>query len=1508
MEGQTGELVQDLSDEAVFDSRGEFQIDLARAREKLEQHLGLWPEDYLAFLIQAAYSLGATRLRLSTSWHSLLWEFDGPALTRAQLEAVLSEDRGRALAAPLQRLEMCFFLLSRSRYKKYTFMSSLGGNGHQVEWNRGKPQLSRCRRSPSMANALEVMLPLRHISVHWLVSRRSALSTLPEYASVRSRYKDGPLRLEVPWTSPPDARPPAPLAISMQGKQRMATHSPYPFSRVLHQNSECEHSFWFVIMEQGQLRCLVNSLGYEGPAWNHGGLWLYHDGLRTDLAQRQLVQGPTLQKLLEEVEAQVGESLLEAFLDSSLREDCSPWIWQKLTRWQTQGSLDAIGRALAQLPLFPMAFHNHYSLQQLDQLYALGGPLYWCKKTPARQPEGAPPVVVLQPRFEQLLRARFADLRDCHDLFEKLDLSEDNRHQWSLRSPENLELQNTLASFPLDLPGWQGNVGLLSADVAPKLDVFMDSRWVASVPLGSKFPKGLVGKVQHPDIQMNLTWTEPEPTGLLWTALQEALWRSIPEWFSQIVADSSEPSEWMLDRAYQLLLNHPDPGPLKAVALIPVGTRRVSLDHCQGLFEDGHWQSWIFQGWLPRDRGWALLNKLLEPDERRAWRTRLELYQKGFDLWKDSPARAATLLQREGLFATVLLPEGRGEIGLRGLKSNFVQVTGYREGRRLGTVSLPGMPLALGGLPEGLVAVIDHPDLWPNGDWTEFVASGPGWEEALSWIWEAIPGLVGPLLQAREPLLAVRLLNWIPQDRWPDFEGLGDFALRLDEGCVSLAEAVRALQQGPPVRVLEDAGAVRMLEGFGDVWLLSKELASEIRSIWGPSRLVDAQSDYLAAWMAVEHGLSQEEPAVLAEAQWLLRQPLEVGEIGLRLQPGPANRCHLRLLRKGHPLFEYAWPLVEGGEFTSSFRLECVVDWTDAPVLTCFAQMWEDPVGRQWLAALQRQIRLFGFEQGAPREFLWERLAFERDFSLGLDEVRLQLLRCPLFEIEGEVWSLERVLDYLREQGRLGYVLGDAIDNPGAGPILFLTNRELHWLKLLLGQSQLANLSHIRKSLRQRQEASEAPALEELPLPDLDFLLVERRPDRVWGLQRELNGPSRLRLFRQMRPLEALTYDWRYQIQASLNLNELQLTQDGRVRRDALFQQALDDLRDEVQQAIVERAPARYRLEMALWSWGVQEDWADRLHSQPLLQDPRGQSLSVAQWIEAWGETEGKLPFLYQEEDWSTQQDLLPSRPVPLLPAVLVTAASRMMRGLMDYREGLRLAWQFVHQSKASPAPPASYQWEGGDLRVTAEFHWVEQHLVVLWRGREVHRLSRKQWPGYVLEVDWSERLLGQAWPDWAEVTPSLGPYWKFLHGLLQQADLLEEHLDVWEALPVEAQSGPIPVYFEPTEADLRLLLARRKAEWLGRARGVYAPIQRVCEHWWGCPVEVESESGEWPLRTVEGESGRRVYFNPGHRWFRGRSVEHVAIRVLHWLAGQQPGREAFLKRNLVLQQLGYLQ
>ena len=251
-----------------------------------------------------------------------------------------------------------------------------------------------------------------------------------------------------------------------------------------------------------------------------------------------------------------------------------------------------------------------------------------------------------------------------------------------------------------------------------------------------------------------------------------------------------------------------------------------------------------------------------------------------------------------------------------------------------------------------------------------------------------------------------------------------------------------------------------------------------------------------------------------------------------------------------------------------------------------------------------------------------------------------------------------------------------------------------------------------------------------------------------------------------------------------------------------------------------------------------------------------------------------------------------------------------MMRGLINYGEGLRLAWQWIHQPLTEPNPAATYQWERDNVRVSAEFDWVEQQLLIHWRGRLVHQQSRQQWPGFVLEIDWSERLLAQPWPSWDEVLPALGSYWRYLNNLLQQPDLLEQNLERWEALPVNPVDGPITPYFEPTEEDVRLLLARRKAEWRRRARGHYAPIQLACEHWWGCPVEVEVESSEWPLRTVEKDGCRRVYINPQHRWFRDQPVEIMAMRACGWLQAHdpRPWREAMERRVEIMHTLGLLE
>jgi hypothetical protein len=1516
VDGKTEDLLQDLSGEAVFDSQGEFQVDLARAREKLEQHLGLWPEDYLAFLIQAAFALGATQLRLSTRWRQVIWQFDGPTLTRPQLETLLAEDRSQGVTPPLQRLQMAFFLLSKSRYREFTFSSGLAGTGFRIHSKAGKTHLKECACRDSWANTLELAIPLKHISIHWLVSRTTALSTLPEYASVRPRFKDGPLRLLLPWEQTrAQLEDSVPLVISIQGRQRMALESPLPAVHEFRVESDIDYSLWFATRSPSSLRCLVYSLGYTGPDWDYGAVWLYCDGLHTDLSQRQLVVGPRLQSLLADAERRLGEALGQALALPQVRRDCMPWILNSLTHWVGSGGV--IGTALAKIPLFSMAFHPDHSLAELDALYQQRQVLYFCTEVPQIHPEEAPPVVQLRPEIATILRTRFSELKPYHEYFALLQLRQTHRQQWSMRKPESLDLNGVVHLLPLP-NSWQGQMGLLSSDVPPRLDVFKEGKWLASVSLWQRFPKGLVGRVQHPDLEVNFNWSEP--TGPLWTSFLNELWSRMPNWLAHLVSHHDEP--WLRDRAYDLMLAHPDSTPLEDLELVPVGQCRFSLQEFRQALADQSLPHWILAGWAPRDRGWRLLSKLIvQDDELRHWKTRLEIYQRGYERWKVSFPHTVSLPKFPVLVCTAILPGQRGEIGLRDLQTQTVQVIGYREGRRLGSTTVSAAPLALGGLPEGLVVAIDHPGLLPNGDWTEVVLDGAAWKEALSDIGKRVGDLLQALMDSDHPdkiMLALRLLSWIPSHLWPGLSLQGQFCQTLEGDSISLAGAMAALNSGPPVRVLIEAGPVHCFPGFESVWLLSHELNCQVSSLWGPSRLHDVQSDYLAAWMTAEHGQRQVEVAELRPGNWLRTETWEHGQVGLCLQAGPANRCHLRLLRQGHLLMEHAWPLCAGPEHNSTYRMEAVIDWPEAPVVTEFQGLWENPDSRAWLQHLHDQLRQFGFSPPpAEREFLWERLAYEAGaresgnvgFTLELDRVKLGLLKTPLFPIEGKSWSLEEVYQHVRAEGRLGYVLGEPL-SVGAGPILYVNSRELHWLKLMLGHSQLANLSHLRSALKARQQVLQSPRLNELPLPELDYLVVHHQPERRWGLLRDLNAPSRVRVLRHMRVVETLSFDWRYQVQASLNLDSLQLNQDGSIRRDQLFQKAIDDLKSEIQQAILEETTPGYRLELALWSWGVQEEWAERLQTQPLLRDPRGYDVSLLQWIEAWQLDEMKLPYLLDDNGWVEQLDLLPSRPIPLLSSVLVPAAARMLRGLVNYNEGLKLAWQFSHQSPAQPPPLASYQWENGPLRVTAGHYWVEQQLLVRWRGRVVSRETRQQWPGYLLEVDWSERLLGGAWPDWDDFPSALNPYWRYLNRLLQQPDLLDQDLESWEALPVEAVAGPVPLFLDPGENDLRLILSRRKAEWRQRARGHLAPIQVVCEHWWGCPVEVEMEDGPcpWSLRVVEGSQARRLYINPQNRWFQGQSPEVMAVRICYWLQSKSPGRESLERRNRILQSLGFLE
>jgi hypothetical protein len=1528
VEGESEGLLVDPAQEADFDSRGEFHVDLIKAREKLEVHLGLWPEDYLSFLVQAAYGLGARKLKLSSTWHSLVWEFDGRCLSPPELQSLFPLDGSAGPGGEvLARLHTAFFLLTRGRYARARFTSGIGDQGCTVEWSaRGHHVKGHARRDSVWSHRLELHLPLQGLNLRWFLTRRSALFTLPEYAPLRPRLAGSPVQVQVPWALPVPATEESLFAVHLRGPYEAPAESAAGAAAVFDYPSEGDYSAWFLARKNATgCRCVAWALGYEGPEWNSGFLWLYSDQLRTDLSQRQLVRGALLESLLAKVEQRLDELLPQIWCEGKLGTESRPWALLALGRYLERGG--RLGKALTGLPLFATVQHGLISLQRLDGIYAdQGEVLHFCTAPPAELPAEAPPILLLEPDIASIVQKRYHNVREAAGLLQDLQVRQLQKEQWLSRPQESLAVEE--AAHRLDLAGilpgsgWEGEVALTPAPAQARVDVFIERRWLAAVPLPSRFPLGYLARVQHPDLPVNRAWTEPDRSHQLWDGLLDRLWQHLPGWLATVCLE--DPSEWLRQRAYDTMLAHEQSQPLEDLALVPAGGGRMaSLSTCRRALEDQKLHLWIWDGWVPKDRGWRLLHKLAGHDELfRWWSVRLEGCYREFQRWSQAAPQPVVLPHPHELVCVLDLPDGRGQVGMRPLPLTGVELLAFRGQRAVGQQTLPGLVYSLDGLPDGLQVAVEHQDFVPQCSVYEIDVQSPSWREALGWIRSVLPGLVQAVLQSRyaeKVALAVRLLGWLPRELWPAPENGPEFCKRLDGTAVHLGEALRQLGGAVPIPVLVEPGELRALPEFGHVWLLSQFVRAEIAAVWGPSQLVDCQEDYLAAWLALEHGQAQPEPALLPSGGWLARAALRLegaeGEVGLASRKGAGNHCHLRLLRRGRMLFEHAVPLLARPEVESRYALHCVLDWPDAPVVGSFGQLVETPQGALLLGELLPRWRLFGFDPPLleEREYLWERLAFEAGaqgnanvgFTLELDEVRQRLLEVPVFALEGKLRTLAQLLAYVEAEGRLGYILGEPIGT-GGGPILYLSARELAWVKLLLRNTQLANLSHLRGALRKQEERAQAPRLAELPLPDLDYVLSGGAQNVRWGLQREMNVMSRVVVLRQMQEVEVLTFDWRYQVQASLNVDELQLNSDGSVRRDAPLQNRVDALRAEVQERILREAPPGFRLELAFRTWGLQEDWARQLQAQPLLSDPRGEQLSVQQWVAAWSQ-EQTLPYLLPED--TSHLELLPPGPVALLQAAQVAAAASTLPA-SNYRTALRDAWALSRQPPHPSPAGSTFQHASPGARIWADLAWTEQTLRFVWRGRCLHQETRSAWPGYELELDWTDRLLGQPLPTWTDVTSLLAPYRAFLQNLLLKPDLLEESREMWELIPVPARLDATPVLLDPSEEDLRALLGRRKAEWHIRERDRFTALQHVCQRWWSVPVRVDVHLDDTaPARWQEDEGARTLWFNPEHRWFRGQPTEVIALRLTFWLQAdaQTPSPEAARLRAEVVKELGML-
>ncbi len=1412
--------IEALTQEADFDSHGQFDIDLARARQKLDQHLELSHPDYLAFLIQAAYALGATRLRLTRTWRTYLWEFDGQSLSRIQLDSLVEHADG-ALATPLQRLQMALILLSKGPYSQFSYLSGLATSAYRIQFQRGKFSPAVAASGGPLSHRLEIAVRFKTVG-----------GVLPEFACLAERLPGCPVHLEVPFSAPQENPSVAFLELRSQGKSRLPGRSAFASLHTLEFQSRSQHSFLFWLGPPQCLRVFCLGLGYPQPNWGFGQLWLYSDEMRTDLSQKALVGGPLLERVVAQVENELAEMLSQAFQTQAILEQCRATL---LESWQLAPI--PIANCLAQLALFPTAQHGPHSLHQLDALYlAQDHVLHFClpEQLPLPQLEEAPPVVVMSEDVESILTQRFQDRRTFEELFHRLSIRENHQRQWRERSPEELLVEGAEISTQVQIGDWFGQIAMLKSKVPARLDIFKDNRWLASMNPGPAFPSGLVGRLTQKNLPVNASWTEPE--GQAWSSLVTDLPGQVANWLAPLVTEHA----WLQDRMVEMALECRH---LEVLERVPIFEGQ-SLQEMRQKF----WGSFAFAAPPP---SWALMRRAFPQLDRLQWDTYLQRIRN----WSSSLPSQARLTSTIDWVAWICLPS-RGEMGFSpNLPNNWVAF--FRDGRILAQVEFQDSPL-----PAGLGLALEDDTFVPNAEWNNV------WVERAKiegWVRADLPHLLDKILEGQHPQRCEFVLGMLA---WAEtFEGHGIFCRDGHHNPVFWKQVLRQCRAGEPQSLWMNVQEAPP----GPHWVVPPEVGQALRKAFPQVH-----------WELLRPAASLELP----DHPWI--EQIELvdipGRLGLRRLAGPANQCKLSLICHGRVIAQPSLELCPGRlALRSPFCLEAVLEVEN-----------ENFSLNQIRDLIRWQSCLF-----QSREFVWERLALEAGargaantgFTLDLDSLRFKMLHLPVFDLGQNKCSLADLQILLDTSGTLSYVRGSTPRRGDLGAVLYIESTQLVWLKLLFG-SQLRDLTALQPTSPLHQ-----PPPELGHLPNLDYL-VRGKLEGVaeFGLQRSLGGWSKLRWLRDGKVIESQQVQWPFEIEACIQAGDLPCQADGGLVRNHLHSQRLQELMDLVVKVLTEERPSGYLLRLALRNWDGPYPWVEPFLTMPLLPLVQGGMGTLSDWRSGWS---GPLPYLPADQNWSDNLDLLPEHPVALLgPSEL--EAGRNLK-LKDYSDSIRKAWQCSQLPLAEEPPETTYQ----DQKVRAEFHWETQRILFLWRGRVVHHMQRRRWPGFEMRLTVEQP--SDFSPAWGDFDLHLKAYWKVLKALLSQQDLLDE--SIWGTINVPLQGHPPGPDSPLDEETLRHWLGWHQAQWNSRAHLPYQPLLRTAEIWHKQTLQliVAASSQAYQIQ------GQDFLLDPTHDWWQKRSLGEQILRLsldlhrksgLSCLQAAQLHRQVLCELNLLTEEL----
>ena len=1155
--------------------RSQFAVDWARAQAKMGAHLGLEANDYACHFAQLAYLLGSSQLQLTTTGDWLEWSCDGRPLDQSKMEATAA---GELLMAELDLcLNFCLQCLVLTDYAEKVFCS---GGWQLIFQNKGW----KLRKTNTEGTRLQLKIAWKSRVKNFLRSPRS----LPELEALAPRLAASPLQLKT--SQQPQRKDRCPHLLRVQGQAPLSLDPPAEAEHITRlEYPELEGSFW--LQFQGhECQILSLGLGYTTIPFLPGRIWFSLGSPGTDLGHRELVLSADFQLARSKMLRQLSRYFQDWSQNEALQQaGVSDWLLNCLL---AVGDLEPgpFNEALTTLPLISTQYHGRVSLLDIDYEVPIRG----CRvieQAIDEEFEEKPFLIVSdRPLLTSFLRQRYKTVHSGEEVLQQLRRRKVRQELWR-ESPviDPTQMEGQPFSWPLQLPGWRGRIGFDPSLRLSRLDCCKGGRVLMEIANPPGLLAGFHVQADHPEIEPDDDWELPRP-GPAWDALQAYL--------------KERQSTWLMLAAQELPLNsrraliwsalesdHIDPEPLLHLPL----EANPALTAARWLSDGrrGDLREWVeaqsiglesMRSFLVKRLGGEAASRAIDGSINYAAHLRIRKMQTP----EPRQLPGEPLVQLQTPFPLLL-----------GLGANQdLQFRFYRNGRLFEKQTLPQVT----GLPRGLLVAAESDDFRLTlGDF-KFDYAAEGYAHVLQAIQHSLPDLLTAALESSDPKLRPLALNALEQVQprhWP--EGAPLFA-RLNGAQVSLFEA----RHTETARALVGAAARVPLPGFEECWWVPPKERAWVERLL-EVQLVDVTKAYNEAYRASRYETGETQQAEPLP-DWSLAQSFSCG--GLRAQAGlvpisaPAHACETTFCRGGRAAMRCQLVLSAGRGREAPESLVCRVDWEELPFVENYSQLRALPE----VVALLEWLRLYAFDPALNcPAFQLARLEVELppNWESSPDPLIGKLAATPILGTQSlrDLLSQEEIL--WGEEPAAPLRLPSANCLPGLQRLLPRAAWR-HW------QEPAPDQAMKEAVLRQRQRK---PALQQTT-----FLCEGRAPGQVWGVAWRLTGPSEVRVLYQGRPAGRLQPNWDVEVEAEIDLRDIQLDPQGEIRPVGEAKERLIALWSEIQAALLAEKLRTNRLRLAL-AWlarGKVPAWAS-----PLM-EPDG----LIAW---WAEYTPPRPFVFPE-------------------------------------------------------------------------------------------------------------------------------------------------------------------------------------------------------------------------------------------------------------------------------------